>query len=293
MNHIQKGILAPVPKQARYLSFTLAQDQHPTNALRRLRKLVDGDKTVVGLGHSLVQALGREISGLTPFPGYSGADIDIPSTPAALWCWLRGEDRGELFHRARAIARTVAPVLQLQQALDGFRYRSGYDLSGYEDGTENPKGAAARKAAVSEGQGPGLDGGSFVAVQQWRHDLDAFESMAARNQDHIIGRRKRDNKELANAPLSAHVKRTAQEQFSPPAFILRRSMPWVEAQQAGLVFVAFGHSLDPFDRLLRKMVGADDGIVDALFSFTRPLSGSYFWCPPMKSGTLDLRAIGL
>ena len=132
-----------------------------------------------------------------------------------------------------------------------------------------------------------------MAVQQWVHNLDAFEAMTPHKQDHTIGRRKRDNKELGNAPASAHVKRTAQESFNPPAFILRRSMPWAEAKQAGLVFVAFGNSFDAFDAHLRRMVGAEDGIVDGLFTFTRPLSGSYFWCPPMKSKRLDLRALGL
>lgn len=293
MSQVQKGILAPVPKQARYLSFTIAPEKNPAGSLRNLCKLADGDKTVVGLGQSLVRALGREVRGLEVFPGYTGAGFDVPSTPAALWCWLRGDDRGELLHRARAIVQSVAPVLQLEHTIDGFRYKSGFDLSGYEDGTENPKGAAAVKAAVSAGQGTGLDGGSFVAVQQWVHKLDTFEAMTAHKQDYTIGRRKRDNKELGTAPASAHVKRTAQESFNPAAFILRRSMPWAEAQQAGLVFVAFGNSFDAFDALLRRMVGAEDGIVDALFTFTRPISGSYFWCPPMKSGHLDLCALCL
>lgn len=293
MSQAQKGILAPVPKQARYLSFTIMLEKDPAESLRNLSKLADGDKTVVGLGQSLVRALSREVSGLDVFPTYTRAGIDVPSTSAALWCWLRGDDRGELVHRSRAIVQSVAPALQLQHTIDGFRYKSGFDLSGYEDGTENPKGAAALKAAVSAGKGAGLDGGSFVAVQQWVHNLDTFETMPAHKQDHTIGRRKRDNKELGNAPAFAHVKRTAQESFNPAAFILRRSMPWADAHQAGLVFVAFGNSFDAFDALLRRMVGAEDGIVDALFTFTRPISGSYFWCPPMKNGRLDFRALGL
>ena len=293
MSQVQKGILAPVPKLARYLSFTIAQEMNLAGALRNLCKLADGDKTVVGLGQSLVRTLGREIPGLQVFPSYTGTGFDVPSTPAALWCWLRGDDRGELVHRARAIVQSVVPVLQLQYTIDGFRYKSGFDLSGYEDGTENPKGAAAVKAAVSAGQGPGLDGGSFVAVQQWVHNLDTFEAMTAHKQDRTIGRRKRDNKELGNAPAFAHVKRTAQESFNPAAFVLRRSMPWAEAQRAGLIFVAFGNSFDAFNALLRRMVGVEDGIVDALFTFTRPLSGSYFWCPPMKGRHLDLCALGL
>jgi len=293
MRYIQKGILAPVPPLARYLLFAIAPGKHPAGSLRNLCKLTDGDKTVVGLGQSLVRALGHEIRGLEVCPSYAGPGFDVPSTPAALWCWLRGNDRGELVHRARAMTQSVAPGFHLQHTIDGFRYKSGFDLSGYEDGTENPKGAAAITAAVVTGQGAGLDGGSFVAVQQWLHNLDTFEQMTTKEQDHTIGRRKRDNKELVNAPTSAHVKRTAQENFDPAAFIVRRSMPWADVNQAGLMFVAFGRSFDAFDALLRRMVGAEDGIVDALFTFTRPVTGSYFWCPPMKNGRLNLSAIGL
>jgi porphyrinogen peroxidase len=293
MSQVQKGILAPVPPLACYLLFTIAPGKNPAGSLRNLSKLADGDKIVVGLGQSLVLAIGDNIPGLAVFPTYAAPGFDVPSTQASLWCWLRGDDRGELIHRARALVESVAPFLQLQRTIDGFRYKSGFDLSGYEDGTENPKGAAAVKAAIVTGQGTGLDGGSYVAVQQWVHNLDTFEAMTPKKQDRTIGRRKRDNKELGNAPASAHVKRTAQESFDPTAFIVRRSMPWAEARQAGLVFVAFGNSFDLFDALLRRMVGAEDGIVDALFTFTRPISGSYFWCPPMDNGHLDLRRLGV
>ena len=58
------------------------------------------------------------------------------------------------------------------------------------------------------------------------------------------------------------------------------------------MFVAFGASVDAFERQLRRMCGLDDGIVDALFRFTRPISGAYYWCPPVRDGALDLRALG-
>ena len=116
--------------------------------------------------------------------------------------------------------------------------------------------------------------------------------MSAAQQDLTIGRRKSDNTEIDDAPPSAHVKRTAQESFAPEAFVLRRSMPWSEGRKAGLVFVAFGKSFDAFEALLKRMVGAEDGIPDALFGFTRPVSGSYFWCPPVKDGHVDLSMFG-
>ena len=61
----------------------------------------------------------------------------------------------------------------------------------------------------------------------------------------------------------------------------------------GLVFVAFGKSFDAYNTILTRMVGAEDGQVDALFGFTTPVSGSFFWCPPVLNGKLDLSALGL
>ena len=293
MKNTQPGILTSVPRLARYLIFSLKLDSDPKKALTDLRQVADGDKVVVGLGKSLALAVGVDIAGLRTFPNYAGAGVEIPSTPFSLWCWLRGEDRGELVHQTRLIRSTLARTFHLKNVIDAFQYGPSLDLTGYEDGTENPKGDDAVEAAIVKGAGAGMDGSSFVAVQQWVHDLDHFQSMSQADQDNTIGRRKSDNQELDDAPVSAHVKRTAQESFQPEAFVLRRSMPWADATNEGLVFVAFGKSFNAFDALLRRMVGAEDGVTDALFRFTRPISGSYFWCPPVANGRLDLTALGL
>jgi putative iron-dependent peroxidase len=288
MNNAQPGILSPPPVAARYLVFRLTANSDPAPALAALGAAIDGDRCVLGLGASLISTLGTSIDGLHEFPTHAHAGIDVPSTPAALWLWLRGNDHGELLHQGRELEKLLAPTFRREQAIDAFRYGDGRDLSGYIDGTENPEGDKALETGLVHGAGPGLDGSSFVAVQQWLHNLDCFQAMSQQQQDHAIGRRIADNEEIADAPASAHVKRTAQEDFTPEAFVLRRSMPWTCSEQAGLVFVAFGYSTAAFEALLRRMVGADDGIVDALFEFTRPLTGAYFWCPPMKNGALDL-----
>lgn len=284
----QSGILdTPIPSQARHLFFTLESVADLPAALDHLARIADGNHTVVGLGEPLVQALGRQIDGLRAFPALHGAGVDIPSTQYALWCWLRGDDRGELLHRTREFEAALAPALRLAQMTEAFRYKTGHDLTGYEDGTENPQGADALQAAIASG----IPGSSFAAVQHWAHDLDHFARLPLEEQDNIMGRRKSDNEELDDAPESAHVKRTAQESFSPEAFVVRRSMPWAEGGKAGLVFLAFGRTLDAFEVQLRRMAGLDDGITDALFRFSKPISGSYYWCPPVSEGRLDLRAV--
>ena len=293
MSRFQAGILADVPGQARYLSFSMLPGTDPRNALKALSGFADGKNIVVGIGASMARFLGVDLPGLKFFPVFDGARVGVPSTPRDIWCWLRGEDRGELIQATREVTTLLADAFYRESAIDAFRYGSGLDLTGYEDGTENPKDAAALETAIAEGQGEGVDGSSFVAVQQWVHDLDHFQSMPQEDQDNTIGRRKSDNEELDDAPATAHVKRTAQESFEPEAFIVRRSMPWADASREGLVFVAFSHSFDAFDSLLKRMAGAEDGVIDALFKFTRPVSGAYFWCPPIHEGELDLRALGI
>jgi putative iron-dependent peroxidase len=293
MNTIQPGILEPVPRSARHLSFVLASEAGPGPALERLARSVDPAATVVGVSRSTALALGRHVPGLRDFPSGAGRGMEIPATPGALWCWLRGDDRGELVHRARSIEALLAPAFRLDSVLDAFLHQEGRDLTGYEDGTENPTGGKAVAAAALGGAGPGLDGSSFAAVQQWAHDFEAFDALGAEEQDLSVGRRRSDNEEIEDAPASAHVKRTAQESFSPEAFVLRRSMPWADGTRAGLVFLAFGRSFDAFEAQLARMTGLDDGITDSLFRFTRPVTGAYYWCPPVSGGRLDLRALGL
>ncbi len=267
-------------------------------AMQRLASLVDGRHAVLGLGLPIVSALGAAVPGLRAFPQFPAAQVAVPTTPTALWCWLRGDDLGELVQLTQRLRHALEPALQLEHLVDGFRYGKGpnghgLDLTGYEDGTENPHDAAAVQAALILADAPGLQSSSFVAVQQWLHDFVAFDAMSTAEQDDMVGRRRSDNEELDDAPASAHVKRTAQESFEPEAFVLRRSMPWTAGMQAGLMFVAFGHSFDAFEAQMRRMAGVDDGIVDALFGMSKPITGAYFWCPPVLGGVLDLRAVGL
>ncbi len=280
MKSAQPGILADLPAHARFLRWRRVPGSDPRAALANLSALPADGSAVVGVGASLVRELGADVPGLRTFPAFAS----VPSIPGALWTWLRSARRGDLVAQAARVERALAPAFAFDQATEGFSHGSR-DLTGYEDGTENPSPEKAPGVALTE------DGGSFVAVQRWAHDLERFARFGAHGRDLVIGRRLRDNAEIADAPPTAHVKRTEQESFDPHAFVWRRSMPWADPTGQGLVFVAFGSGLDPFEQQLRRMAGEDDGIVDALFHFSRPLDGAYYWCPPLAGGRLDLQAL--
>ncbi|MGL1919913.1 MAG: Dyp-type peroxidase [Hyphomicrobiales bacterium] len=283
----QLGILPGIPNHGRFIELAAISS---ANISAILKGLVPNERLVIGLGAGLVQNFAK-VEGLHGFKSPSGSGVEIPSTQADLWIWIRGDDRGEIAKRARAILEYLNEGFEVVRTVDGFKYgidlEVGLDLSGYEDGTENPEGEEAIKAAFA------LDDSSFVSVQKWEHDISRLHSFKPEEQDDIIGRRILDNEEIESAPEFAHVKRTAQEDFTPEAFILRRSMPWVDAGKEGLMFVAFGCSFNAFEALLSRMVGVEDGIVDGLFLFSLPTSGANYWCPPVKAGHLDLSRIGI
>ena len=284
----QPSILPGVPRVARYMSFSNQPGTGPVASMQLVQSLNIDDRIVVGIGEPLVAHWGGNVPELRTFPALSGPGVQLPSEQHALWLWLHGDDQGELVNRSISIADSLADGFRLEQVVDAFKYGSdemGLDLTGYEDGTENPGGDDAVAAAIA------ADGSSFVAVQQWVHDLRSFSALPQTEQDHIIGRRKSDNEEIEDAPESAHVKRAEQESFTPEAIVLRRSMPFAQTYGEGLMFVAFGKTLDAFEVQLRRMAGLEDGIVDALFRFSRPINGAYYWCPPVRNNRLDLESI--
>ena len=283
----QPGILSAVARAARYVVLDVPPEISAHDVVARLRMLRIEDDLVVGLGEPLIRSLGAELAAVRTFPAMAGPGCTIPSTQGSLWLHARGEDHGDtLAAMQRALAALGGAGLRIVEDVAAFRHHEGRDLSGYEDGTENPTGDDAIAAAF------GADGSSFVAAQRWIHDLGGFERLSPRERDHVFGRDRASNDELADAPASAHVKRAAQEDFEPPAFMVRRSMPYGTVREHGLYFVAYAHSFDPFEAVLRRMIGRDDGIVDGLFRMSRPVSGGYYWCPPLAGAQLDLRSIG-
>ncbi len=281
----QPGILDPIAAAGRYVTLDATPDLRARDLVARLARLAVDASLVIGLGEPLVRALDVSLPGLRTFPALSGVGCVVPSTQAAVFVHARGADHGDTLHAMQRALAALGSGLRVVEDIVGFRHLEGRDLSGYEDGTENPTGDDALAAALTP------DGASFVAAQRWIHDLAGFDKLSPRERDLVIGRNRDSNDELVDAPPSAHVKRAAQEDYEPPAFMVRRSMPYGSVSEHGLYFVAYAASLAPFERVLTRMIGRDDGIVDGLFRFSRPVSGGYYWCPPVTAGHLDLRAL--
>lgn len=285
-SHYQPCIIQAIPAQAVHLLFSVTDAKLARDALATSLSQLQSKDMVFGLSHSLCMALKiKAPKALKPFSAPTGSRLKLPATQRDLWVWVRsgsqdakGTAQAEIQARGRAIAQQLAPGFKLAQALPCFRHGEGRDLTGYEDGTENPKGKKALAAAIAP------DGSSFVALQQWQHQWQKIDAMTEKQRNESIGRVRTSNEEMEDAPESAHVKRTAQEDFTlsdgSEAFSLRRSMPWGDGLNSGLMFTSFGKNFEAFEAQLTKMVGAVDGITDAVFRMSKPISGEYYWCPP-------------
>ncbi len=293
MRRAQPGIFAPPAAHALSIELRIAEDADSGatpapealyDCVRALR--VDGAALVAGIGPRLMQSLGPLPPGLRAMTPIGRGASGFVATQQDLWLLIAADTAGDAFDAARELIAALAPCLAPVEATALFRYRDGRDLTGFRDGTENPQGDAAAAAAL-------LDcathcGGSFALVQRFVHDHASFSRLPVDHQSLVIGRERESDEEIDAAPAAAHVKRTAQEAFEPAAFLWRRSMPWGTPLRHGLQFIAFMREIDRGDRMLRRMAGADDGIGDALLSFTRAQTGSYYYCPPVRDGRLDL-----
>ncbi|MFZ9035752.1 MAG: Dyp-type peroxidase [Francisellaceae bacterium] len=294
----QQGITQDLPPVAYYLFFNLKSDRFDlAQTIENLKRLADGLHCVVGFGQGLMHYADSAI----PYHPYTAEGKAKKLSSAAnydLALWLRSDDAGICFHQARQLVDILCVNFDCCHIIRGFTYlakhdtsgeKDSHDLSGFIDGTENPKGDEIIDIAIIDEKIKGLTGGSFWTLQQWQHKFDWLDGASNRQKEAAIGRSLDDNEELENADQSAHIKRTEQERFDPEATIWRRSMDWADdSLNGGLMFSSFAASFYPFEIQLNAMVGNEDGIIDGVFKFSQILHTSHFFCPPFVKGKLDL-----
>ena len=113
--------------------------------------------------------------------------------------------------------------------MHGFRYFDERDLLGFVDGTENPVGRAAGWRPWSATPDPGFAGGSYVIVQKYVHDMDAWNALTVEEQERVIGRTKLSDIEMPDdvKPANSHVAlNTIEEPDGTERQILRANMPF-------------------------------------------------------------------
>jgi porphyrinogen peroxidase len=220
---------------------------------------------------------------LKPFPAMAKDSREAPGLEYDLFVQLRC-DRYDVLHLvANEINQMLEGLVELVEEERGFRFMDSRDLTGFVDGTENPKGRHRQQVALVGNEDIGFKNGSYAHVQKFAHDLSSWQRLSVKKQEDIIGRTKSDNIEYASEdkPLTSHIKRVnLKNDQGEPMEILRQSMPYGSLKEQGLMFISLCHTPDYFEKMLYSMVHGDGtGNHDHLMNFTHALTGSSFFVP--------------
>lgn len=220
---------------------------------------------------------------LAPFQALSDGPRHAPATPADLFIHIHSPRHDANFALARRIMDALGPHARLVEEIHGFKHQGGRDLTGFVDGTENPKDEERAEVALIP-HGP-FAGGSFVSIQRYVHQLRRWDGLAVSDQEAVIGRSKPDDQELDDSvkPPTAHIARVVIEEDGAELEVLRHSLPYGTTAEAGLYFVAYCASPGPFRKMLESMVLRDaQGHYDHLLDFSQPVTGAAFFAPSLE-----------
>jgi putative iron-dependent peroxidase len=232
---------------------------------------------------------GRRPRGLVPFEPLSDGKRHAPATPADLFVHIHSYRHDANMMLAREFVAKLAGQARVVEEVMGFKHLGGRDLTGFVDGTENPKGIERAQVALVGEDDAEFAGGSHVSIQRWVHDLSAWDRLPVPEQEKAVGRTKDTDEELDDAvkPPSAHIARVViEDEAGEELEIVRHSLPYGGTREHGLYFVAYCASPSPFRQMLKRMIVRDGGgHYDRLMDFTRPVTGASFFVPSV--GTLE------
>lgn len=219
---------------------------------------------------------------LRPFPEMRNEDRHMPAVPVDLYIQLRSDRQDVNYIASRRLFALFGETIELIEQVPCFRYLDGRDLTGFVDGTENPKGRNRRTVALIE-KGEDFAGGSYLHVQRYRHHLNRWENLPTEQQELIIGRTKMDDIEMEKdeMPVTSHVHRSNVKDSHGKGYeLMRQSMPYGDSTTQGLLFISYCAQPDNFEIILASMVGKQgDDHYDHLLDYTTAETGAAFFAP--------------
>ncbi len=168
MHVAQSGIFALGTGSHSYLEFDLHIGSDPLTLVQIIASLGEprmttgGVNLVVGFRPSLwahvapedmpteVTDFEREVRGVA---GYT-----MPTTQHDLWVWVAGHSYHTVFDVTREAIGTLAPVAHIVDEVAGWTYKENRDLTGFIDGTENPRLSEVPEVALIPNGSPDAGG---------------------------------------------------------------------------------------------------------------------------------------
>jgi putative iron-dependent peroxidase len=251
-------------------------------------RIQEGDlRCITGIGADLWDRLFARPrpAGLHPFREMAGDRHTAVATPGDLLFHLRARRMDLCFELAGQLMNRLAGKVAVADEVQGFKYFDQRDLLGFVDGTENPVGPAAVAAVTVGEEDPDFAGGSYVIVQKYLHDIDAWNALTVEEQEHAIGRTKLSDIELPDdvKPANSHVAlNVITDDDGTERQIVRENMAFGRpgAREFGTYFI--GYTADPgvIEKMLSNMfIGDPPGNHDRVLDFSTAVTGSLFYAP--------------
>jgi len=267
-----KDLLADVPGLKRSVGFRIPEG---------------GLACVVGIGSGLWdRMLGPpKPAGLHPFKELRGETHAAPSTPGDLFFHIRATRMDMCFELAQLLNDRLEGVARVVDEVHGFKSFDERDLLGFVDGTENPEPYEAPAAALVGEEEPGFEGGSYLIVQKYLHDLTAWNRLTVEDQEQAFGRTKLDDVEFPDEDKASNshlVLNVIEDENGEERQIMRFNMPFGRVGEAefGTYFIGYAGDVGVTELMLERMfIGVPPGNHDRILDFSTAITGSLFFVP--------------
>ncbi|GAA2396095.1 Dyp-type peroxidase [Dactylosporangium salmoneum] len=293
-----QAVLSPLTRAALFLVATIDAGGEPRvrdlladlAGLQRAVGFRDQDgrlSCVAGIGSDAWDRLfaGPRPAGLRPFRELTGPVHTAVATPGDLLFHVRAQRPDLCFALGAEIMDRLRGAVTVRDEVHGFKYFDIRDLLGFVDGTENPVGPVAGAAVLIGAEDQRFAGGSYVTVQKYLHNLDAWNALPVEAQEQAIGRRKLSDVEIPDAAKAtdSHVALTTiVDADGTKHRILRDNMPFGEVGRGefGTYFIGYARTPAVTERMLERMfLGAPPARHDRILDFSTPVTGSLFFAP--------------
>ena len=240
----------------------------------------------IGISHSawltlgLPEPLPKELKDFQPIKGSKHTAV---STEGDLHFHIRAHNQSLAYDMAAAINEVMQPIANGIVNVQGFRYWDGRAIIGFVDGTENPRGAEREQFAVVGDEDLDYQGGSYLFVQKYVHDMNAWRALPVSEQEKVIGRSKEMDIEMDDdtKPSNSH---SALANVGDDLKVVRDNMPFHDpiSHQMGTYFICYANTFSTVEKMLTNMfIGNPAGNYDRLLDFSTAETGTLFFVPSL------------
>jgi putative iron-dependent peroxidase len=239
---------------------------------------------VMGIGHDAWLRLGLPTplpTELVNFAPIIGEKHTAVASKGDLHFHIRADTTSICYDMAAAIADVLDQVAISIEEIHGFRYWDSRSILGFVDGTENPHGQDRELFSMVGSDDPVYNGGSYLFVQKYIHNLTAWKGLSTEDQEKVIGRYKANDIEMADEvkPSNSHI---ALANVGDDFKIVRDNMPFgnMSTNEMGTYFIAYASTFSTVQKMLNNMfIGSPAGNYDRILDFSTAKTGTLFFVP--------------